>query len=133
LPFTVLDPTDPACIGNTNARTNLVGDPHLAHPSVTEWFNTAAFQRVTTGDGFGDAGRNDVRGPRSNDFDFSLVKKTVIKERANLEYRAEFFNLFNHPNFMNPESDITSPDFGMILSTRPSSQRQVQMVLRFNF
>lgn len=133
LPFTILDPTDPSCDGNSNDRTNLVGDPHLAHPSVTEWFNTAAFQRVPTGQGYGNAGRNDVRGPRSNNFDLSLVKKTAIREKANLEYRAEFFNLFNHPNFMNPESNITSPEFGMILSTRPFSQRQIQMVLRFNF
>jgi len=133
LPFTVLDPTDPSVDGNTNDRPNLVGNPGLANRSILEWFNTAAFQRVPIGDGYGDAGRNDLRGPRSNNFDFSMVKKFVLKESANLEYRAEFFNLFNHPQFANPISDITSPNFGQIISTKPDSQRQIQMVLRLNF
>jgi hypothetical protein len=52
---------------------------------------------------FGDLGRNSLRGPSFKNFDFSLFKDTPITERLNLQLRAEFFNLFNHPNFANPE------------------------------
>jgi hypothetical protein len=51
---------------------------------------------------FGDLGRNSLRGPSFKEFNFSVFKNTAITERVNLELRAEFFNLLNHPNFSNP-------------------------------
>ena len=51
---------------------------------------------------FGDLGRNSLRGPSFKEFNFSVFKNTALTERLNLELRAEFFNLFNHPNFANP-------------------------------
>jgi outer membrane receptor protein involved in Fe transport len=65
---------------------------------------------------FGNLGRNSLRGPSFKEFNFSLVKNTVITERVNLQLRAEFFNLFNHPNFANPimpnfAADIGNPDY----------------------
>jgi hypothetical protein len=51
---------------------------------------------------FGNLGRNSLRGPSFKEFNFSVFKNTAISERVNLELRAEFFNLLNHPNFSNP-------------------------------
>jgi hypothetical protein len=56
---------------------------------------------------FGNLGRNSLRGPSFKEFNFSLFKNTAITERVNLEIRAEFFNILNHPNFSNP----TLPNF----------------------
>jgi hypothetical protein len=133
LPFTILDPTDTACTGNTNGRANIVGNPGLPNKTVTEWFNTAAFEGVPTCGGYGTSRRNMVRGPGLHNWDFAIVKNTHFKERFNVQFRTEFFNLWNHPSFENPVSDITSPNFGQILATRPDSEREIQMVLRFEF
>jgi len=51
---------------------------------------------------FGSLGRNSLRGPSFQEFNFSVFKNTAITERVTLQLRAEFFNLFNHPNFANP-------------------------------
>ena len=51
---------------------------------------------------FGTSGRNSLRGPSFKEFNFSIFKNTALTERVNLQLRAEFFNLFNHPNFSNP-------------------------------
>ena len=133
LPFTILDPTDTACTGNTNGRANIVGNPSLPNRSVNEWFNTAAFQPVPTCGGYGTSTRNMLRGPGLNNWDFAIVKNTRFGERYNVQFRSEFFNLWNHPSFVNPISDITSPSFGQVLATRPDSEREIQMVLRFEF
>ncbi len=133
LPFTVLDPTDPTVDGNTNDRADLIGNPE-GPETVEEWFNTAAFQRVPTGAGrHGTSGRNNLRGPGLSNWDFSIVKRTNLTERTKLEFRTEFFNFLNHPNFRVPVSDITSPNFGSIVETVPGNERQVQFVLRLDF
>ncbi len=60
---------------------------------------------------FGDLGRNSLRAPDFKEFNFSVFKNTAITERVNLQIRAEFFNLLNHPNFANPNlpNFITDP------------------------
>ena len=60
---------------------------------------------------FGNLGRNSLRGPSFKEFNFSVFKNTPITERVKLQIRAEFFNLFNHPNFANPKlpNFITDP------------------------
>jgi hypothetical protein len=132
-PFTILDPTDTACTGNTNGRADLVGNPHISNPSINEYFNTAAFAPVGQCAGYGTSGRNILRGPGVNNWDFAIVKNTRFGESMNVQFRSEFFNLWNHPGFVNPVSDITSPNFGQILQTRLNNERQIQMVLRFEF
>jgi outer membrane receptor protein involved in Fe transport len=68
---------------------------------------------------FGDMGRNSLRGPSFKEFNFSVFKNTAISERVNLQLRAEFFNLINHPNFSNPElpNFITDPGINGIDSS----------------
>ena len=65
---------------------------------------------------FGNLGRNSLRGPSFKEYNFSVFKNTAITEKVNLQLRAEFFNLFNHPNFANPimpnfAADIGNPDY----------------------
>ena len=91
---------------------------------------------------FGSLGRNTVIGPGFVNTDFSLIKHTKITERINSEFRAEFFDIFNHPNFGNPNlglpSNGTLGTFGQIFSTRfPTgdfgSSRQIQLALKLQF
>jgi hypothetical protein len=66
-------------------------------------------------------------------FDLSLFKIFDLTESLQLQFRAEGFNILNHPNFGPPVSDITSPDFGKILNTLPDNERQLQFGLRLAF
>jgi hypothetical protein len=86
----------------------------------------------------GSLGRDALLGPNFLNTDFSLTKNTKITERFNLQFRTEFFDLFNHPNFGNPVLTATSGSFGRILSTRfPTgdfgSSRQIQLALKLTF
>lgn len=96
--------------------------------------SATAFQRLTQKDNpgqFGNEGRNAVRGPGFATVDLSLFKYFELSERMRLQFRAEAFNLLNHPNFALPETDINSPAFGQILQAAPP--RLVQLALKFLF
>jgi hypothetical protein len=80
----------------------------------------------------GNVGRNVLRGPNQNNLDFSLGKQFPLAESRALEFRADFFNVLNHPNRDNPVSDISNTDFGKVLSFS-SSPRIVQFALKFIF
>lgn len=82
---------------------------------------------------FGSAGRNLARSDKYFNFDFSVQKqfKLPINDETRLEFRAEFFNVFNKTNFGAANSDITSAAFGTITNTFPA--RQVQLALKFSF
>jgi hypothetical protein len=96
--------------------------------------SSAAFARIPAGTNqFGNAGRNILRTRGFETFDLSLLKNFDLTESLKLQFRAESFNLLNHPNFGPPVSDITSPDFGRILNTVPESERQLQFGLRLAF
>ena len=84
--------------------------------------------------------RNDAIGPRFNNTDFSVIKRTKIGENKLIEFRAEFFDLFNHANFGQPgrTAQVGSTTFGVISNTRfatgdSGSSRQVQFALKFLF
>jgi hypothetical protein len=86
----------------------------------------------------GNLGRNALTGPDFVNTDFSVLKDTKLTERFNLQFRVEFFDVFNHPNFGNPVLTTTSAAFGVIQSTRfPTgdfgSSRQVQFALKLQF
>ena len=113
-----------------NDRPNLVGDPELSNGSTLQWFNTAAFAFPAPGT-FGNAGRNILDGPGFQNVNASLVKNTALTERVNLQFRAEAFNLFNHPNFNLPDNFFGSPTFGRITSAR--DPRHIQFGLKLLF
>lgn len=98
-------------------RPDLVGDPYAGTSWPDRFLNLSAFRVPCTldpaGTGsaadclagtqhFGSLGRNSLRGPGYSNFDFSIFKTTPLTERVKLQIRAEFFNLFNHPNFASP-------------------------------
>ena len=119
-------------------RPNLVSGQSLydPNPSPAQWLNKAAFLSQTTG--FGDAGRNILTAPGMFNFDFSIAKNTAITEKVGIQFRAEAFNILNHPNFGQPVNQTTSAQFGQITLTRAargdvSSSRQIQLGAKLIF
>lgn len=113
-----------------NDRPNLIGNPELSDPTPDRWFNTAAFAFSAPGT-FGNAGRNIVDGPGYQSFNAAVVKNTHFSERVSLQFRAEAFNFFNHPNFNLPDNFLGSPSFGRITSAR--DPRHIQFGLKLLF
>jgi hypothetical protein len=140
-PFTVYDSQDvslqggaPEISGFSSNRPNLVRNPNSGPRTPQEWFNVSAFQRLnpnTQAGQFGNEGRNVLVGPGYQQWDFSLLKDIPIRESKNVQFRAEFFNVFNHANFRLPNNDISSPNFGQIQDALPG--RLVQLALKFLF
>ncbi|MEP7271289.1 MAG: carboxypeptidase-like regulatory domain-containing protein [Acidobacteriota bacterium] len=114
----------------SNDRPNLVGNAKLSNPTPNRWFNTSAFAFQPFGS-FGNAGRNILDGPGFQNVNFSILKNTMLKENLNLQLRAEFFNLFNHPNFDLPDNFLGSPTFGRVLSAQ--SPRHIQFGVKLLF
>jgi hypothetical protein len=125
---------DPANTGTPN-RPNVVPGVNVRLPrgqrSADRFFNTDAF-RAPEPFTFGNAGRNILPGPGNNVFDLALHRRFPIRESQLLEFRAELFNAFNHPNFgiPGPYPDF-GPFFGKIFST--GQPRRIQLALRFEF
>jgi len=124
-------------------RPDLVGNPNdlpKGRPSgelISEFFNTTAFQVVCPSPegpfSFGNAGRNVVIGPGINLWDFALYKDIPIRgEVKRLQFRAEFFNRFNHPIFAQPNGTAGTPQFGKISATAVDS-REIQFAIKFYF
>jgi hypothetical protein len=114
-----------------SSRADIVGDPHVSNPSQAEWFNTAAFQ-LPAPYTYGNSGARFLFGPGYTNWDVAFMKNFVIKDKYNLQFRAEMFNALNHPNFGNPNSDISVSSVGTITNTA-SSARVVQFAGRFTF
>jgi Carboxypeptidase regulatory-like domain/TonB dependent receptor len=140
-PFTVNINTDRANNGLLNQRPNLVADPNLPadQRTVQQWFNTGAFVMQPTGT-LGTAGRNILTGPGTNIVDFSLLKNIPFTDRHRLQFRTEFFNLFNHANFDVPTricdgtvtgAPCTATGFGSINAAR--DPRILQFALKYLF
>jgi len=129
-PFTPRISSDRSNTGQLQDRPNIVGNPRLDNPDPQLWFNTAAFAIPATGT-FGNAGRNILTGPGYSNTDVAVVKRIGFGEARNLELRAEFFNLFNRPNFDLPNAVADSAQFGRIFSAGPA--RQIQFGTKFTF
>ena len=137
----------PSGAGDPNlVRANLLTpnvalfDPHnvqvLNGKAGTYYFNPADFGTFaninSNQNAYGTLGRNAIYGPGRINTDLSLVKSTSLySERALVEFHADFFNVFNHAEFNNPNVSITNGTFGQITSTAPG--RIIQMALRFAF
>jgi hypothetical protein len=123
-------------LGGTSLRPNVTCEPtnHDARPNpILSYFNAACLQRPPVTAPFGNAGRNLSRSNSFFQFDFGVQKEfgLPITEATRLEFRAEFFNLFNKTNFLAANPDITSASFGTITSAFPA--RQVQLALKIYF
>lgn len=124
LPFTITSGTDRSLSGVGNDYADPVPGVSPARPNGADfhkqWFNPAAFQAAALGT-FGSVRRNNLTGPGYQEVDASLFKNLFAQERVHGQFRAECFNLFNHPNFANPTSAVNSGSFGQITATPTSS------------
>jgi Carboxypeptidase regulatory-like domain len=138
LPFTPTTPGDPNTGSPTDGRPDVIGTIHTYPGNAQQYFDTSALKPAPrNSDGVllrqGTLGRNVLIGPGMRTVDLSIAKTTPIKERFKFEFRAEAFNLFNHPVYKNPNTDITAGNFGQITDTIMSSERQLQGVARLIF
>ncbi|SPE37173.1 hypothetical protein SBA3_260029 [Candidatus Sulfopaludibacter sp. SbA3] len=119
----------------TPNRPNIVPGQTIALPrslrSDAEFFNTAAFSAPAPYT-FGDAGRDILPGPGNNIFDFALQRRFRVHEGQSIQFRAETFNTFNHPNWGIP---VPNPDFGPFFGKILTSgdPRRMQFALRYDF
>jgi hypothetical protein len=132
--------------GNTtDQRPDLVPGVSLTPPGgkrIGQWINPAAFAIPVNGM-FGDAPRDIARGPGAWQMDLCVIKRILLTERAQLELRSEFFNLFNHPQYGLPQSTFGVQGFGSIIqtvnTTAPVSPigsgtpREIQFALKLKF
>ena len=127
------------------STSSVNGTPNTVRPDVTgpiriigsvdQWFDQSVFVAVNR---FGNLGRNVVIGPDFHNVDLSVIKDTRLGERAQLQLRADIFDLFNHPNFGPPGNIVGSPTFGKITRTRlptgeAGSSRQIQIAAKLSF
>src|SRR6266404_2668396 len=144
-PFTPQLSYNPSNNGDTRNPVRPFLNPNFTGPVVTgnpnQWFNPAAFIAPPSTSGFyGNVGRDTYIGPGLATWDFSVLKDTAIRERLNLQFRAEIFNLLNHTNFNTPNLIVFTPPTttnptgqsgtaGAITSTSTTS-RQIQFGLK---
>ncbi len=130
-PFTVNIASDRANIGAGPAqRPDMNGDPNNGPRTPAQWFDTSVFS-LPAQFTFGNAPRNAVVGPGLHQFDLALQKEVPLTESAKLQFRAEAFNLFNHPNFNIPNRTAFTANFGKISSAQDA--RQFQFAARLAF
>ncbi|HUU12357.1 MAG TPA: hypothetical protein VM182_01460 [Terriglobia bacterium] len=133
LPNTPSYPGDIAGVGFGNVRPNVVSDPNSGPKTLDEWFNTDAFappDELT----FGNAGRNVIRRPGRDNWNISVFKVfsfSSLREGAQLQFRLEMFNTFNHTQFSDYDSNVLSGNYGKITSTYDA--RRIQFGLKFAF
>ena len=134
LPATIINGYDAPNYGQTISRPNATGAA-VALPRGEQgpdhFFNTDAFTRAALGT-FGNVGRNTLIGPGLIDWDFSAIKNFAVRENQQLQFRLEFFNLPNHPNWALPSTTLTDTNFGKIRSTR-TDMRDIQLGLKYVF
>ena len=137
-PINITLPFDNSGTGEFRDRPTLIGNARVAFNPLGPYLNPAAFAQPLPGT-YGNLRRNAFSGPSLNDFDMSFVKSQQITGDRWLRLRAEFFNIWNHPNFANPSTTFGS---GFRLTSTPDSfnpyfgngsPRNVQLVVELEF
>jgi Carboxypeptidase regulatory-like domain len=117
---------------NWNRPNQVAGcNTHNAAHGKLEWINPTCFVAPPSGE-LGNASRVPATGPDFVNTDFSVIKQIGLPREMGLMFRAEFFNLFNHPQFGSPVADVNSPGFGFVQST-VNNGRLVQLALKLTF
>jgi hypothetical protein len=135
--FTVMVGQDVSLTGLNRDVPNLSGNPYAVTPCTTatsrckSWLNFAAFSNPAAGQ-FGSVRKNTFVGPNFVTFDTSLTRRFNFGERTNLQFRAEYFNVLNHTNFMNPANTLSnSATFGRITTANDPRIAQLSLKLAF--
>ncbi|MBX6361427.1 MAG: carboxypeptidase regulatory-like domain-containing protein [Acidobacterium ailaaui] len=136
-------PTDISANQNNPNRPDLIAPIRYPKSITGHWFDPGSFSDnsipvVSTPNGnvwarIGTLRRNQVYGPGTRTVDFSLQKNLHLTERYNLELHGDGFNIFNTPQFTNPDSGFTDANFGKITGTRQFSNREIQLAARLTF
>ena len=135
--MTITQSGDESLVGSYSTDVpNFVGplviqNPRLNGPAgPNEYFSASAFTSGPLG-GFGNSNPRFFTGPGFNNFDMSLHKETALREGMMVQFRAEFFNIFNHAQFLNPQGNFSSSQFGYVTGAR--APRIGQMALKLFF
>jgi hypothetical protein len=128
------------CPGKTNSDiatsgslTSRVTSGLIAGPGYMN--RTGVFcapQAVGNGTGYGGSGLGALLGPGQDNWDMSLAKTFKVRESQTVEFRTEFFNAFNHPQFLNPSANVALGSFGQIGATAVNP-RLIQFALKYLF
>jgi len=134
IPFTPRVARDNSNVGVGADRPNRLGSGVLDHPTPDRWYDVSSFcASISCGlplYTFGNSGRNILISDGVKTFDLSLTKNHYFnQEKTNIQFRAEFFNVTNHPNFGVPDTFVDRPTAGRVSSTTTTS-RQIQLGLR---
>ncbi|PYV95789.1 MAG: hypothetical protein DMG89_20205 [Acidobacteria bacterium] len=146
---------DPTNTGSNSPRPDRIHDPYdfsfdiatqaalgcssPGHQTLDCFYNQAAFVLSPLAPGqtfahvFGNSGRSTLRGPDQRNFDLAILKKFHVTEHHALEFRTEFFNLSNTPQFALPDGTVDVPGGASISSTLPDNQREIQLGLKWTF
>jgi hypothetical protein len=117
---------------NWNRPNQVAGcNYHNANHGKLQWINPSCFVAPPAGQ-LGDAARVPAIGPDYVNTDFSVIKQFALPREMGLNFRAEFFNLFNHAQFGSPINDVSAVGFGAVNSTIPNS-RVIQLALKLSF
>jgi hypothetical protein len=123
---------DTAGTGNGTERANLLlSNPYLKGQDPTAYLNPAAFG-VPASETYGNLGRNSLRTDSFHNLDLSLTRRFPIKERVNVEFRADAFNISNSVIFGQPNSTLGNSNFGIITGTA-NGERQIQFSMKLLF
>jgi hypothetical protein len=125
--------------GRANVKSGVALYP--AKKTRSQWFNPAAFTAPTDANGvaggvYGTSGYDMLRGPGYQDWDLNLKKNTTWGDHYTVQLRADAFNLFNHPNFLTPNANISNSNAGTItgIASTPAYQaRTMEFAVKFNF
>jgi hypothetical protein len=146
-PITILsvDQTNQSVRANST-RPNFYQPMTIQNQSIDHWFGTANTYCLTAGVNtgtcaygvaapgtFGNAGVGTQRAAAFRNLDFSLGKKFPVRERQYLDFRADFFNILNHPNFGPPGATISSPGSFGVITTQIGAPRVIQLALKYYF
>jgi hypothetical protein len=134
-PLTARAGTDRSLTGQNLDTADVIGDWKLAggrsrQEEINGWFNTRAFVLPAVG-AFGTGSINMLRGPGAVSTDFGGYRNFKLKERFNVQFRAQFYNALNHTRLGNPNTTFTSAAFGRILGA--SDPRVGEMGLKLSF
>jgi len=133
-PLNVISGVDNSGSFTGNDLADVIATPYYTTSSqgdkIKKWFSTEAFRTNALGT-YGTSGRNILRGPGRFNMDLTAAKNFAIHEHVKLQFRAEFFNAFNHTPLNNPDTSVTSASFGQIVSA--GDPRVIQMALRIGF
>jgi hypothetical protein len=122
----------------TLIRPNMTCNPVLSNPTLSDWFNASCFSAPPVGE-LGNAPRTPLSGPDFVNTDFSVIKHFALpREGMRLDFRAEFFNLFNHPQFGSPGgngygADFASPSTFNVVNYTVNNPRLIQFGLKLAF